>query len=106
MSLILRVPALQAHSTLRYAAWRGVIAGFVAGRLDEPVDSLMPQVVAQALLGVSVAGYEQWLADPDSELIPLLDAALDGLVTMLGGRADGRRSAGSRRTPTAVAPQA
>src|SRR5690606_13250395 len=30
MALILHTPALQAHSTLRYAAWRAVIADFTA----------------------------------------------------------------------------
>ena len=38
MSLILHTPALQAHSTLRYADWRGVVARFAARRLALPVD--------------------------------------------------------------------
>ena len=33
MSLILHVPALQAHSTLRYADWRNVVAAFAGHRL-------------------------------------------------------------------------
>ena len=33
MRLILETPALQAHSALRYAEWRQVIADYVAERL-------------------------------------------------------------------------
>ena len=36
MQLILGVPVLQAHSTLRYAEWRQVIADFVAERTGAP----------------------------------------------------------------------
>ena len=45
MALILRVPALQAHSTLRYAAWRSVVAEFAATRLGGRPDALLPQLV-------------------------------------------------------------
>src|SRR5262245_1448616 len=38
MTLITTVPALQAHSLLRYAAWRGVIADYVALRLGQAPD--------------------------------------------------------------------
>ncbi|MQA97640.1 MAG: mycofactocin system transcriptional regulator [Streptosporangiales bacterium] len=76
MELILTVPALQAHSTLRYADWRQVVAAFVAGRLGAAADDLVPQTVAYALLAVCVAAYERWLADPGAELTALLDAGL------------------------------
>jgi mycofactocin system transcriptional regulator len=79
MALILRVPALQAHSTLRYAAWRTVVATFVAGRLGEPVDSFAPQLLGHLALGAAVAAYEQWLSDPDADLPGLLGAAFDAL---------------------------
>ena len=36
MELILRVPALLAHSTLRFTAWRAVIAEFAAERTGQP----------------------------------------------------------------------
>jgi len=75
MELILRVPALQAHSTLRYAAWRQVIADFVAGRTGLAADALLPQAIAYAMLGVAVAAYEQWLRGRDEDLTELLDAA-------------------------------
>lgn len=79
MALILRVPALQAHSTLRYAAWRQVIADFVAERTGQRPDALFPQAVAHAMLGVAVAAYEQWL-DSGEELSDLLDAAVRSLA--------------------------
>ena len=76
MALILRVPALQAHSTLRYAAWREVVASYVGRRLGQVPGDLLPQTVAHATLGACLAGYEQWLQTPDAPLLPLLDAAL------------------------------
>jgi mycofactocin system transcriptional regulator len=90
MTLILRTPTLQAHSTLRYTRWRGVVAEFVAARTGRDERELEPQAVASAFLGVAVAGYEQWLAHPGEPLVPILDRALgllaDGLDRALGAR--------------------
>lgn len=82
MELILHVPTLQAHSTLRYAEWRQVIAAYVARRRNEPVDALAPQLLGYATLGAAVAAYEQWLATPAvrSDLPGLLDRALSLLA--------------------------
>ncbi len=79
MSLILHVPALQAHSTLRYADWRDVIARFAARRLALPVGALLPQMVGHLALGTAVAAYEQWLSDGSADLATLLDASFDAL---------------------------
>jgi mycofactocin system transcriptional regulator len=79
MALILEVPALQAHSTLRYAAWRAVVAEYAAARLACPADALLPQLVAHTCLGAALAAYEQWLRRPDAELAALLDEALGAL---------------------------
>jgi mycofactocin system transcriptional regulator len=86
MALILHVPALQAHSTLRYTAWRQVVADYVAGRLGVAASSLAPQLAGHTALGAAVTAYEQWLADASAgsdELGALLDASLravaDGL---------------------------
>jgi TetR/AcrR family transcriptional regulator, regulator of mycofactocin system len=76
MELILRTPALQAHSTLRYAAWRQVVAEFVAQRTGQSPDALVPRTVAYAVLGVAVAAYEQWLQTEDADLGRLLDTAM------------------------------
>ena len=81
MELILRVPALQAHSTLRYAAWRQVIADFVGERTGMRPDALLPRAVAYAMLGVAVAAYEQWLESGDADLCDLLDTAVLDLAT-------------------------
>ena len=79
MALILGVPALQAHSTLRYAAWRGVVAEFAASRLDVEVGALLPQLIAHCCLAAALTAYEQWLADPGADLSNLLDQALRAL---------------------------
>lgn len=79
MTLIRTVPALQAHSTLRYTDWRRVVAEFAGTRLGEPADALRPQAISHAALGVAIAAYEQWLRDPGAELTSLLDAALRAL---------------------------
>ncbi len=76
MQLILRVPTLFAHSTLRFTAWREVVAEFVAERSGRRPDDLAPQAIAHAVLGVSVAAYEHWLDDPESDLGLLLDDAM------------------------------
>jgi mycofactocin system transcriptional regulator len=87
MALILRVPTLQAHSTLRYAAWRDVVASYVGRRLGVRAPDLLPQTVAHATLGACLAGYEQWLRTPGAELVPLLADALSVLGTGLAALA-------------------
>jgi len=80
MSLLLEVPALQAHSALKYAGWRQVVAEHVAKQLGlRPIDHL-PRSVAWMLLGIALAAYEQWLADESHELLELLRAGSDVLA--------------------------
>jgi mycofactocin system transcriptional regulator len=81
MELILTVPALQAHSTLRYTAWRQVLAEYIGHRMGVPDDSLAPQAIAYATLGVAIAAYEQWLRHGDTDLIHLLDTAMRELAS-------------------------
>lgn len=85
MRLILHTPALQAHSTLRYSAWRDVVAGYAAARFGCDVEDLRPQLVAQTALGAALAAYEQWLHRPDSDLEKLLDQALRWVAHGLAG---------------------
>jgi mycofactocin system transcriptional regulator len=87
LRLILGTPALQAHSTLRYAAWRRVVAEYAAQRLGHPAEHLVPQTLGHASLGVALAAYERWLADDAGELRALLDAAFGALEQ--GLRPDG-----------------
>lgn len=80
MELILRVPTLQAHSTLRYAAWREVVAEFAASRLGVPVGDLVPQALAYAALGAALAAYEHWLTHPQEQLTGIIDRAMRDLA--------------------------
>jgi mycofactocin system transcriptional regulator len=84
MELILRVPTLLAHSTLRFTAWREVVAEFVAERTGRRPDDLAPQAIAHAVLGVAIAAYEHWLDDPGSDLGTLLDDAMRQLAGAFG----------------------
>ena len=85
MELILRVPTLLAHSTLRFTAWREVIAEFVAERTGLRPGELAPQAIAHAVLGVAVAAYEHWLDDQTADLGALLDAAMRQLDAAFAG---------------------
>ena len=79
MTLILRTPALQAHSVLRYRQWRAVIADYVADRLKVPASSLVPRMVGQVSLAIALSVYEQWLDGDDrtlEEIFNLTDFAL------------------------------
>ena len=60
ITLITTVPALQAHSMLRYADWRAVIAEYVARRRGEDPAALVPQTVGFAALGASTAAFSAW----------------------------------------------
>ncbi len=84
MELILRVPTLLAHSTLRFTAWREVVAEFVAERTGRRRDDLAPQTIAHAVLGVAIAAYEHWLDDADADLGALLDDAMRQLAGAFG----------------------
>ncbi|KAB7755580.1 mycofactocin system transcriptional regulator [Mycolicibacterium mucogenicum] len=77
MQVILQTDALQAYSMTMYAGWRGVIAAFVARRLDTKPTALVPQTVAWTVLGVALTAYEQWLADETVSLPDALGEAFD-----------------------------
>jgi hypothetical protein len=84
MWLLLNVPTLMAHSTLRYAEWRQVIAEFVANRLGALPSDLTPQTIAGACLGISLAAYEQWLGRDDANLVELFDVAFSSAEAIFG----------------------
>ncbi|MFV9634293.1 mycofactocin system transcriptional regulator [Mycobacterium neumannii] len=77
MRVILETAALQAYSMTMYAGWRGVVAEFVAKRLDATAGDLIPQTVAWTMLGVALSAYEHWLADETVPLAQALGAAFD-----------------------------
>jgi mycofactocin system transcriptional regulator len=80
MTLITRTPALQAHSALRYAEWRAVVAEWVATRCGLAAGDLLPQTIAGAALGVAMATFGRWVDHPDEDLGELLDSAFRGLA--------------------------
>jgi mycofactocin system transcriptional regulator len=82
MAMVLHTPALQAHSTLRYAGWRAVVAEHVAARTGAQSGDFGPQLMAHQVLASAVAAYEHWLERPGSDLQVLLDEALR---TLAGG---------------------
>lgn len=75
MTLLLGVPVLQAHGTLRYREWRRVVTEFVAERRGEPVGALIPRAAGYLALGAAVAAYEQWLTSEELDLPELLTQA-------------------------------
>jgi mycofactocin system transcriptional regulator len=79
MRILLSTPELVAHSTVRYADWRAVIADFVARRRGVPAQGALPQAVSWACLGISLSAYEQWLTAPRGDLLAIIDAAFRGL---------------------------
>jgi mycofactocin system transcriptional regulator len=80
MTLITRTPALQAHSALRYAEWRAVVAEWVAMRCGLAAGDLLPQTIAGAALGVAMATFGRWVDHPDEDLGALLDSAFRALA--------------------------
>jgi TetR/AcrR family transcriptional regulator, regulator of mycofactocin system len=68
MTLITTVPALQAHSMVRYDAWRGVVSQFVAQRTGRRSDDLVPLIVGHQALATSMAAFVRWVEHPDEDL--------------------------------------
>ncbi|WP_290427318.1 hypothetical protein [Microbacterium elymi] len=83
MRLILTVPSLIAHSSLRYADWRQVVVDYAARRLGESPDAFRPRAIGWTCLGMCLASYEQWLAGDDEDLLARIDEAF-GWFTMRG----------------------
>jgi mycofactocin system transcriptional regulator len=75
MTLITTVPALQAHSMLRYREWSDVVAAFVAERLGADPEDHIPQVIAGAALGAATATYRHWIRHPEADLLTELNRA-------------------------------
>ena len=80
MTLITRVPILQGHSVIRYAAWRRLVAEFSAARIGGRYDDLLPQTIAHAALGASIAAFTRWVRVGDEDLRGCLDQAYKGLA--------------------------
>lgn len=83
MRLLLGTPALLAHSELRYAAWRAVVADFVARRLGQWPGDLFPVLAGRVALAVAISAYEKWLDDDSTALQNLIREAADALKVSL-----------------------
>jgi mycofactocin system transcriptional regulator len=81
VTLIQTVPALQAHSMLRYAEWREVVAQYVAQRLGLASDDLVPVAAGHAALAASSAAFARWVTHRDENVLDLLDQAYALLAT-------------------------
>jgi hypothetical protein len=90
MRLLLGTPALLAHSELRYTAWRTVVAEYVAARLGQPPDAVVPVLAGRIALAIAVSAYERWLLDEGAHLSELIDEAAGAvdLYAAIGARAE------------------
>ncbi|MEO3936546.1 mycofactocin system transcriptional regulator [Dermatophilaceae bacterium Soc4.6] len=84
MRLIMQTPTLRAHSVLRYAEWRRCIAVHAATRLGLDPDDLVPELVGQVSLALTLTAYERWLRDPAVDVTALLEEAMAALRTYVG----------------------
>ena len=83
MRLILETPTLQAHSVLRYAEWRAVIAEYVAERHGLAPTDALPETVSQVCLALALSAYVLWLREPGPTLAERLDRSLADLRAYL-----------------------
>jgi mycofactocin system transcriptional regulator len=84
MTLITTVPALQAHSMLRYADWRAVVAQYAAQRRGVDLHDLEPQTLAFAALGTSISAFTMWArtgGDLEDHLVTAYGALSAGFRT-------------------------
>ncbi len=80
MTLITTAPALQAHSMLRYAAWRNAVAEWAALRLGAARDDLVPEVVGHVALGASMTAFSRWVRNPGEDLEECIDRSYRALI--------------------------
>jgi len=57
---------------------------YAARRLGVRSDDLVPSLVAQVSLALTLTAYAQWLRDPRSSISQLLDQAMAALAAHLG----------------------
>lgn len=95
MTLILRVPALQADSAVRYTSWRALVTEFAARRTGLAPSDLLPRLIGNAVLAACVTAYEHWLTQESASLSDLLDQAVRQLAAGFDdpapGAAEGER---------------
>ena len=84
MRLLLETPTLLAHSVLRYAEWRAVIAEYVAERHGLAPTDPLPETVSQVCLALALSAYVLWLREPGPSLHDRLVRSLADLRRYLG----------------------
>jgi mycofactocin system transcriptional regulator len=89
MKLLLGTPVLLAHSELRYAAWRRVVADFIARRIGVSAEHLVPSLGGRMALAIALSAYEQWLTQETAELEDLIREAGSGLERIVTSQAWG-----------------
>lgn len=87
MMLITSVPALQAHSAVRYAEWRDVVAEFAAKRLGQQPNDLLPLMFGYGALGASRAAFARWVSHEGESLEESLRACYAALSRGLSAAA-------------------
>jgi mycofactocin system transcriptional regulator len=85
MRFLLTTPALLGPSDLRYAAWRAVVARYVARRTGQEPTDLIPATAGRVSLALSLSAYEQWLRDEGVPLAVLLAASFTALGELVSG---------------------
>jgi TetR/AcrR family transcriptional regulator, regulator of mycofactocin system len=82
LRLILREPALQAHSQVRYQEVDRVVAEHVARRTGAAPEALVPRLVATSTRAAATTAFEVWLADGR---LPLAEALHGAFAELAGG---------------------
>ncbi|MDA8074222.1 MAG: TetR family transcriptional regulator [Actinomycetota bacterium] len=83
VGLALSVPDLRAAMLDQLAQTMHRIAEFIAERSDRPPDDFDAATLAGAIVGVLIAAELHWVAHPDTDLISLIDSALEHLESGL-----------------------
>ncbi len=78
--LILIEPGVQAQANAVFREWRAVVARFVARRIGESPDDLVPLAFAHAGVSASAVGHQYWFAHPEMQLGDCLRAALEVML--------------------------
>lgn len=81
--LVLTVPSVQTHASLRFAEWKDAAAEFAASRAGVDKSELFPVAVGHAALAAMLAAHEYWTAHPDAELSAALRSAFEMLLPEL-----------------------
>lgn len=81
MSLVHRVPVLQAHRAFRALRLEDLFARFAGRQLGQSPTALGPRLVGQMANGAAVAAYDVWLEDEQNDLEELLRTAF-GLLNL------------------------